>query len=173
MDGAHLWFQVFQLLLRSFHRAHSLILKEEALLTTLTACAVLPLLPESDSEAAKFVACVCNVGDSLAYVYSPSEGHVREITQVSKLSIITKSPLVKDKLEEMDVSFALSSTFLRGPSFSKIHSMAGQISKPWVLDERYCLSTADTFWFNIALSKYSSFWKKVFFFQMFSMEHNL
>ena len=93
-------------------------MKEEALLTTLTACAVLPLLPESDSEAAKFVACVCNVGDSLAYVYSPSEGHVREITQVSMLSIITKWPLVrhpKDKLEDMDVSSALSSTFLRGP----------------------------------------------------------
>jgi serine/threonine protein phosphatase PrpC len=28
----------------------------------------------------KFVACVCNVGDSLAYVYSPRNGHVREIT---------------------------------------------------------------------------------------------
>ena len=31
----------------------------------------------------RFVACVCNVGDSLAYVYSPSQGHVREITQGS------------------------------------------------------------------------------------------
>ena len=31
----------------------------------------------------KFVACTCNVGDSLAYVYSPSQGHVREITQGS------------------------------------------------------------------------------------------
>ena len=29
------------------------------------------------------MACTCNVGDSLAYVYSPSEGHVREITQGS------------------------------------------------------------------------------------------
>ncbi len=29
------------------------------------------------------MACVCNVGDSLAYVYSPSVGHVREITQGS------------------------------------------------------------------------------------------
>ena len=31
----------------------------------------------------RFVACACNVGDSLAYVYSPTEGHVREITQGS------------------------------------------------------------------------------------------
>ncbi len=31
----------------------------------------------------RFVACVCNVGDSLAYVYSPSSGHVREMTQAS------------------------------------------------------------------------------------------
>ena len=31
----------------------------------------------------KFVACACNVGDSLAYVYSTSTGHVREITQGS------------------------------------------------------------------------------------------
>ena len=29
------------------------------------------------------MACTCNVGDSLAYVYSPSNGHVREITQDS------------------------------------------------------------------------------------------
>ena len=69
--------EVFHLLLRSFHRAHALIIQEEALLTTLTACAVLPI------EGGKFVACVCNVGDSLAYVYSPSKGHVREITQGS------------------------------------------------------------------------------------------
>ena len=31
----------------------------------------------------KFVACACNVGDSLAYVYSTSTRHVREITQGS------------------------------------------------------------------------------------------
>lgn len=31
----------------------------------------------------RFVACACNVGDSLAYVYNPTEGHVREITQGS------------------------------------------------------------------------------------------
>ena len=39
------------------------------------------LLFADDEE--KFVACTCNVGDSLAYVYSPSQGHVREITQGS------------------------------------------------------------------------------------------
>ena len=39
------------------------------------------LFPFADKE--KFVACTCNVGDSLAYVYSPSQGHVREITQGS------------------------------------------------------------------------------------------
>ena len=72
--------EVFQLLLRSFHTAHSLIIQENALLTTLTACVVLPV---TDSNTTKFVACACNVGDSLAYVYSPSKGHVREITQGS------------------------------------------------------------------------------------------
>jgi len=84
---------VFNYLLRSFHAAHSLILQEEALLTTLTACVVIPILSQEDSDdenesneeqsAERFVACVCNVGDSLAYVYSPSQGHVREITQGS------------------------------------------------------------------------------------------
>ncbi|TRY74463.1 hypothetical protein TCAL_08318 [Tigriopus californicus] len=72
---------VFQCLLRSFHAAHSLILREEAQLTTLTACAVLPVQDKERGEI--FMACVCNVGDSLAYVYSPSNGHVREITQES------------------------------------------------------------------------------------------
>ena len=31
----------------------------------------------------KFAAICCNVGDSLAYVYSPKHGHVREITLAS------------------------------------------------------------------------------------------
>ena len=35
--------EVFQCLLRSFHAAHSLILQEEAHLTTLTACVVIPV----------------------------------------------------------------------------------------------------------------------------------
>jgi len=74
--------EVFHYLLRSFHTAHSLIMQEEALLTTLTACVVLPVAQEGGGGT-KFVACACNVGDSLAYVYSPSQGHVRELTQGS------------------------------------------------------------------------------------------
>ncbi len=62
-------------LLRSFNAAHNLILQEEGMLTTLTAVVVLPLAGSS-----KYVACCCNVGDSLAYVYSSRYG-VREITQ--------------------------------------------------------------------------------------------
>ncbi|XP_023711449.1 PP2C-like domain-containing protein CG9801 isoform X2 [Cryptotermes secundus] len=68
---------VFVSLLRSFHAAHSLILQEAGMLTTLTTAIVLPL---ADSD--RFVACVCNVGDSLSYVYSAEHG-VREITKGS------------------------------------------------------------------------------------------
>ncbi|GFG37440.1 hypothetical protein Cfor_12013 [Coptotermes formosanus] len=68
---------VFVSLLRSFHAAHSLILQEAGMLTTLTAALVLPL---ADSD--RFVACICNVGDSLSYVYSAQHG-VREITKGS------------------------------------------------------------------------------------------
>jgi len=67
---------VFQILLRSFHAAHCLIIEQDAMLTTLTAAVV---LPTADN---KFHFCVCNVGDSLAYVYS-KQGHVREITEGS------------------------------------------------------------------------------------------
>ncbi|XP_033213281.1 PP2C-like domain-containing protein CG9801 isoform X2 [Belonocnema kinseyi] len=74
---------VFIALLQSFHAAHSLILEEQGMLTTLTVCVVLPL-PEtpssSNSSVKKYVACTCNVGDSLAYVYSRKTG-VREITR--------------------------------------------------------------------------------------------
>ena len=35
--------EVFNFLLRSFHTAHTLILQEEAQLTTLTACVILPI----------------------------------------------------------------------------------------------------------------------------------
>ncbi|XP_015602674.1 PP2C-like domain-containing protein CG9801 [Cephus cinctus] len=77
---------VFVALLRSFHAAHSLILQEQGMLTTLTVCAVLPLAASrSDSNTQgerRYVACTCNVGDSLAYVYSRRTG-VREITQGS------------------------------------------------------------------------------------------
>ncbi|XP_076242187.1 PP2C-like domain-containing protein CG9801 [Calliopsis andreniformis] len=74
---------VFIALLCSFHAAHSLILQEQGMLTTLTVCVVLPL-PNSDSntDQKKYVACTCNVGDSLAYVYSRKTG-VREITRGS------------------------------------------------------------------------------------------
>ncbi|XP_049953674.1 PP2C-like domain-containing protein CG9801 [Schistocerca serialis cubense] len=69
--------EVFVALLRSFHAAHSLILQEDGMLTTLTAAVVLPL-----TAVDKYVVCVCNVGDSLAYVYSKKYG-VREITKGS------------------------------------------------------------------------------------------
>lgn len=45
------------------------------MLTTLTAAVVVPL-----ANRDQFVMCVCNVGDSLAYVYSQKYG-VREVTQ--------------------------------------------------------------------------------------------
>lgn len=61
---------VFIALLRSFHAAHSLILQEQGMLTTLTVCAILPMGNSNTGESKKFVACTCNVGDSLAYVYS-------------------------------------------------------------------------------------------------------
>ena len=38
--------EVFNFLLRSFHTAHTLILQEEAQLTTLTACVILPIQDE-------------------------------------------------------------------------------------------------------------------------------
>lgn len=66
--------EVFVCLLRSFQAAHSLILQEQGMLTTLCA-AVAVQLRGSD----QYVVCVCNVGDSLAYVYSQQHG-VREIT---------------------------------------------------------------------------------------------
>lgn len=66
--------EVFVCLLRSFQAAHSLILQEQGMLTTLCA-AVACQLRDSD----QYVVCVCNVGDSLAYVYNQQHG-VREIT---------------------------------------------------------------------------------------------
>ena len=41
---------VFNYLLRSFHAAHSLILQEEAQLTTLTACVVIPVVEPEQSD---------------------------------------------------------------------------------------------------------------------------
>jgi len=84
--------EIFLTLLRSFHAAHSMILQEGGMLTTLTAAVVAQVDQSSPSQNqlysgalsnnAKFVVCVCNVGDSLAYVYSPKYG-VREITHGS------------------------------------------------------------------------------------------
>lgn len=75
-DVAHLQLQdAFVALLRSFNAAHNLILEENGMLTTLTSILVLPL-----AAPRRYVACACNVGDSLAYVYSHKYG-VREITQ--------------------------------------------------------------------------------------------
>lgn len=54
---------------------HQLILQEGGMLTTI--CAVLVARLKNSSRS---VACACNVGDSLAFVYSPTRG-VREITQ--------------------------------------------------------------------------------------------
>ncbi|XP_022657806.1 PP2C-like domain-containing protein CG9801 [Varroa destructor] len=64
---------VFACLLRSFEAAHHLILQKKGLLTTLCACVVCPL------EGGRFAVCVCNVGDSFAYIFSEKHG-VREVT---------------------------------------------------------------------------------------------
>jgi hypothetical protein len=56
------------------HAAHNLILQEHGALSTLCVALVCPL-----QEARRYVACVCNVGDSFAYVYNHKFG-VREIT---------------------------------------------------------------------------------------------
>jgi len=77
---------VFVALLRAFHAAHSLILQEQGMLTTLTAALVLPL-----AAPGRYVVCVCNVGDSLAYVYSAQHG-VREITQGNQLADTSYAP---------------------------------------------------------------------------------
>ncbi|KPL96859.1 PP2C-like protein domain-containing protein CG9801-like protein [Sarcoptes scabiei] len=69
---------IFVALLRSFDAAHHTILSQGGYLTTLCA-AVICQLKNSD----RFIVCTCNVGDSLAYVYSETYG-VREITQGSE-----------------------------------------------------------------------------------------
>lgn len=66
---------IFVSLLRSFSAAHDLILQEKGMLTTLTVAVVAQL-----KHSEKFIVCTCNVGDSLAYVYSLKHG-VREVTQ--------------------------------------------------------------------------------------------
>ncbi|XP_031331549.1 PP2C-like domain-containing protein CG9801 isoform X2 [Photinus pyralis] len=71
--------EVFVCLLRAFHCAHDLILENQGMLTTLTVAVVLPLKVKDEVES---VCCVCNVGDTLAYVYSHKYG-VRELTKGS------------------------------------------------------------------------------------------
>ncbi|VDN28482.1 unnamed protein product, partial [Cylicostephanus goldi] len=69
--------EVFHELLASFHSAHSLILQEGGMLTTLCVAVVAPAI-HCDS----WVLCVCNVGDSLCFVYNRNYG-VREVTMGS------------------------------------------------------------------------------------------
>lgn len=74
-----------------------MILQEGGLLTTLTAAVVAQMDQSSlqnalytgsdNCNSAKFAVCVCNVGDSLAYVYSPKHG-VREITHGNEILAI-------------------------------------------------------------------------------------
>ncbi|KAK9874382.1 hypothetical protein WA026_002729 [Henosepilachna vigintioctopunctata] len=93
--------EVFICLLRAFNCAHDLILENNGMLTTLTVAVVLPLTKiggkkvgeriepenidgnvEDSKEKNKYVCCVCNVGDTLAYIYSKRYG-VRELTKGS------------------------------------------------------------------------------------------
>ena len=64
-------------MLGAFHAGHSLILQEGGALTTLCVALVAPI-KNSDTYAL----CVCNVGDSLCFVYNPAYG-VREVTLAS------------------------------------------------------------------------------------------
>ncbi|KAL3271113.1 hypothetical protein HHI36_021608 [Cryptolaemus montrouzieri] len=83
--------EVFVCLLRAFNCAHDLILENNGMLTTLTVAVVLPLTKNDrkmmggqghNEEGGKYVCCVCNVGDTLAYIYSSKYG-VRELTKGS------------------------------------------------------------------------------------------
>ncbi|GJQ85952.1 hypothetical protein Trydic_g21800 [Trypoxylus dichotomus] len=77
--------EVFVCLLRAFNCAHDLILQNNGMLTTLTVAVVLPLKRNSiqkPSEEDEYVCCVCNVGDTLAYIYSHKYG-IRELTKGS------------------------------------------------------------------------------------------
>ncbi|VIO94867.1 conserved hypothetical protein [Brugia malayi] len=69
--------EIFHRLLGAFHSAHALILQEGGLLTTLCVAVAVQL-----KGSTTWVLCVCNVGDSLCFVYSPKTG-VQEITIAS------------------------------------------------------------------------------------------
>ncbi|CAI5441687.1 unnamed protein product [Caenorhabditis angaria] len=66
--------EVFHELLGAFHSAHSLILQEGGMLTTLCVALVAPVKCGNG-----WALCVCNVGDSLCFVYNRNYG-VREVT---------------------------------------------------------------------------------------------
>ncbi|XP_033107306.1 PP2C-like domain-containing protein CG9801 [Anneissia japonica] len=66
--------EVFKILRTSLDHGQNLILNTEATLTTICLAVVVQL-----RKTDQFVLCVVNVGDSLAYVYSPMHG-VREVT---------------------------------------------------------------------------------------------
>lgn len=68
---------IFHCMLGAFHAAHALILQEGGALTTLCVALVVPVRDSTSS-----VLCVCNVGDSLCFVYNAAHG-VREVTQAS------------------------------------------------------------------------------------------
>ncbi|VDK78206.1 unnamed protein product [Litomosoides sigmodontis] len=68
---------VFHILLGAFHSAHALILQEGGLLTTLCVAVAVQL-----KGSTTWVLCVCNVGDSLCFVYNPQTG-VQEVTVAS------------------------------------------------------------------------------------------
>ncbi|TMS33835.1 hypothetical protein L596_001526 [Steinernema carpocapsae] len=77
-DGLlHTTTDVFHCLLGAFHAGHALILQEGGLLTTLCVAVAVPV---KNSDA--WVLCVCNVGDSLCFVFNESYG-VREVTLAS------------------------------------------------------------------------------------------
>lgn len=64
---------IFHKLLGAFHSAHALILQEGGLLTTLCVAVAVQL-----KGSTTWVLCVCNVGDSLCFVYNPESG-VQEV----------------------------------------------------------------------------------------------
>ncbi|CCD65796.1 PPM-type phosphatase domain-containing protein [Caenorhabditis elegans] len=66
--------EVFHEMLAAFHSAHSLILQEGGMLTTLCVALVAPV-----RRGNGWALCVCNVGDSLCFVYNRHYG-VREVT---------------------------------------------------------------------------------------------
>ncbi|XP_056648376.1 PP2C-like domain-containing protein CG9801 isoform X1 [Diorhabda sublineata] len=85
--------EVFVCLLRAFNCAHDLILENKGMLTTLTVAVVLPLKQKLERRVRtpngekieteiQYVCCVCNVGDTLAYIYSRKYG-IRELTKGS------------------------------------------------------------------------------------------